>query len=140
MLTRGARAFCRSEDTSDWLLTDKVSSWPGTPADQGWRYLRQSLERHDGSRTDYAYTKVVLETIMGLDRRAAPPPWLIHTLEVSAIRRAGRFVVADGNGAQERHPEYLIRTCLRYEVFEPAIEHTLSMMRTVGFPSRPCSS
>ena len=82
-----AFARCRSEDTSDWLLTDKVSSWPGTPADQGWRYLRQSLEQHDGPRTDYAYTKVVLETVMGLDRRAAPPPWLVNTLEV----RSGRL-------------------------------------------------
>ena len=76
------RVFSRSEDTSDWLLTDKTSSWPGTPADQGWRYLRQSLERHDGHQTDYAYTKVVFETILSLDRRAAPPPWLIHILEV----------------------------------------------------------
>ncbi len=75
--------FCRSEDTSDWLLTDKISSWPGTPAEKGWRYLRQSLERHDGPQTDYRYTKVALETIMSFDRTSAPPPWLIHTLEVS---------------------------------------------------------
>ncbi|CDO74132.1 hypothetical protein BN946_scf185043.g182 [Trametes cinnabarina] len=72
-----------SEDTSDWLLTDKVSSWPGTSAEKGWRYLRQSLERHDGPQTDYSYTKVVLETIMAFDRTSPPPPWLIHTLEAS---------------------------------------------------------
>ncbi|KAI0334875.1 hypothetical protein GY45DRAFT_1317953 [Cubamyces sp. BRFM 1775] len=99
-----------SEDTSDWLLTDKVSSWPGTPAEKGWRYLRQSLERHDGPQTDYRYTKVALETIMAFDRTSPPPPWLIHTLE-------------------EHHPEYLIRTCLRFEVLESALDHTLSMMR-----------
>ncbi|TFK87436.1 hypothetical protein K466DRAFT_663014 [Polyporus arcularius HHB13444] len=99
-----------SEDTSDWLLTDKISSWPGTPAEKGWRYLRQSLERHDGPQTDYRYTKVALETIMSFDRTSPPPPWLIHTLE-------------------EHHPEYLIRTCLRYEVLEAAVDHTLSMMR-----------
>ncbi|KAI8984997.1 nucleoporin Nup120/160-domain-containing protein [Trametes punicea] len=99
-----------SEDTSDWLLTDKVSSWPGTPAEKGWRYLRQSLERHDGPQTDFRYTKVALETIMAFDRTSPPPPWLIHTLE-------------------EHHPEYLIRTCLRFEVLESALDHTLSMMR-----------
>ena len=31
--------------SADWLLTDKVSSWPGSPAERGWRYLRQCLER-----------------------------------------------------------------------------------------------
>ncbi|OBZ71774.1 hypothetical protein A0H81_08206 [Grifola frondosa] len=97
------------EDTSDWLLTDKVSSWPGTPADRGWRYLRQSLERHDGPETDYRYTKVTFETTLAWDRTSPPPPWLIHTLEA-------------------QHPEYLIRTCLRYEVLESALEHTLSLM------------
>ncbi len=76
---------CRSEDTSDWLLTDKVSSWPGSAAERGWRYLRQSLERHDGPQTDYRYTKVALETIMSFDRTSPPPPWLIHTLEVSRV-------------------------------------------------------
>ncbi|KAH9853874.1 nucleoporin Nup120/160-domain-containing protein [Lenzites betulinus] len=99
-----------SEDTSDWLLTDKISSWPGTPVEKGWRYLRQSLERHDGPQTDYRYTKVALDTIMAFDRSSPPPPWLIHTLE-------------------EHHPEYLIRTCLRFEVLEAALDHTLGMMR-----------
>ncbi|KAI0643699.1 nucleoporin Nup120/160-domain-containing protein [Trametes meyenii] len=99
-----------SEDTSDWLLTDKISSWPGTPAEKGWRYLRQSLERHDGSQTDYRYTKVAFETIMAFDRASPPPPWLVHTLE-------------------EHHPEYLIRTCLRFEMLECALDHTLGMMR-----------
>jgi len=99
-----------AEDTSDWLLTDKVSSWPGTPVDRGWRYLRQSLERHDDPDTDYRYTKTVLETILEFDRSSPPPPWLIHSLEV-------------------HHPEYLIRTCLRYDHLESALEHTLSLMR-----------
>ena len=89
----------RSEDTSDWLLTDKVSSWPGTPAERGWRYLRQSLERHDGPPTDYRYTKIALETIMSFDRTSPPPPWLIHSLEVS------RF----GAQTSEHSPEPLRR-------------------------------
>lgn len=75
--------LCRREDTSDWLLTDKTSSWPGSPVEKGWRYLRQSLERHDGPQTDRRYTKVALETIMNFDRTLPPPPWLMHTLEVS---------------------------------------------------------
>ncbi|KAJ6567297.1 hypothetical protein DFH09DRAFT_1156619 [Mycena vulgaris] len=77
------------EDNSDWLLTDKISSWPGSPADRGWRYLRQSLERHDGPDTDYKYAKITLETILSLQRASPPPPWLIHSLE-------------------EHHHEYLI--------------------------------
>ncbi|OCH95867.1 hypothetical protein OBBRIDRAFT_744376 [Obba rivulosa] len=100
-----------SEDTSDWLLTDKVSSWPGTPADRGWRYLRQSLDRHDSPETDFRYSKVTLETILGYDRLSPPPPWLVHALE-------------------ERHPEYLIRTFLRFELLESVLEHTLALIRT----------
>ena len=77
---------CRAEDTSDWLLTDKVSSWPGTPTDRGWRYLRQALESHDGPETDFRYSKVTLETILEYDRSSPPPPWLVHTLEVRRSR------------------------------------------------------
>ncbi|THG99568.1 hypothetical protein EW026_g2819 [Hermanssonia centrifuga] len=98
------------EESSDWLLTDKVSSWSGTPADRGWRYLRQALERYDGPETNFAYSKIALETVLAFDRLSAPPPWLIQSLE-------------------DLHTEYLIRTCLRYEVFEWAMEHTLTMIR-----------
>ncbi|TFY51621.1 hypothetical protein EVJ58_g10469 [Rhodofomes roseus] len=99
-----------AEDTSDWLLTDKVSSWPGTPTDRGWRFLRQALERHDGSETDFRYSKVTLETILEYDRASPPPPWLVHTLET-------------------QHPEYLIRTCLRYDNLDSALDHVLALMR-----------
>jgi len=98
-----------SEDTTDWLLTDKVTSWAGTPSDRGWRYLRQSLERHDGPETDLRYSKVVFETITGLESASAPPPWLIHRLE-------------------EHHPEWLIRACMRFEMLELALELTLSLI------------
>lgn len=81
--SRISRTFSREETPSDWLLTDKVSSWPGTAADRGWRYLRQALERHDSPQTGYSYSKVTLETILGFDRSTHPPPWLIHILEVS---------------------------------------------------------
>ncbi|KAJ7499350.1 nucleoporin Nup120/160-domain-containing protein [Mycena latifolia] len=98
------------EDNSDWLLTDKVSSWPGSPADRGWRYLRQSLERHDGPDTDYKYAKITLETILSLQRASPPPPWLIHSLE-------------------DHHHEYLIRVNLRYENLDQCISHTLSLIQ-----------
>ncbi|KAJ7067941.1 nucleoporin Nup120/160-domain-containing protein [Mycena amicta] len=98
------------EDNSDWLLTDKVSSWPGSPADRGWRYLRQSLERHDGPSTDYRYSKITLETLLGLQRPTRPPLWLIHSLE-------------------EHHPEYLIHATLRCGQFEQCISHTLSLIQ-----------
>ena len=75
----------RLEDTTDWLLTDNVTSWSGTLSDRAWRYLRQSLERHDGPDTDMRYSKVVFETITGLERASTPPPWLIQKLEVSVF-------------------------------------------------------
>lgn len=120
--------FHRQEDTSDWLLTDKVSSWPGSPADRGWRYLRQSLERHDGPETDYRYFKVTLETILSMQRSTPPPPWLIRTLEV---RFPGVPTVFFMIIHKENHPEYLIRTSLRYENFDQAIGYTLSLIRRV---------
>lgn len=121
----------RAEDTSDWLLTDKVSSWPGTPVDRGWRYLRQALERHDGPETDYKYSKMVLETILENDRSSPPPPWLIYSLEVvSLLLVAQRY--PEFFRMQVQHPEYLIRTCLRYDNLESALEHTLSLVRKVS--------
>ncbi|KAK0206120.1 nucleoporin Nup120/160-domain-containing protein [Desarmillaria ectypa] len=97
------------EDHSEWLLTDKVSSWSGTPAEKGWRFLRHSLECHDRPETDYRYSKIVLETIMQ-HQKSPPPPWLVSLLEA-------------------HHHEYLIRINLRYENFSRAIDHTLSLIR-----------
>jgi len=93
-----------------WLLTDKVSSWPGTPADRGWRYLRQSLERYDVVETDLTCTKAVLETLLSFDASYPPPPWLMQRIE-------------------ELHPEHLIRTCLRYGLLEEALDCTLRLVR-----------
>jgi len=115
-LTRQCLRISRSpdsviqEDTSDWLLTDKVSSWPGTHADRGWRYLRLSLERHDSADTDYKYNKVTLETILAFDQSTLPPPWLLQSLA-------------------EHHPEYLIRIFLQYDILEQALEYTMSLIR-----------
>jgi nuclear pore complex protein Nup160 len=96
----------RSEDTTDWLLTDNVTSWAGTPSDRGWRYLRQSLERHDGSDTDLRYSKVVFETITGLESAATPPPWLITRLEVNThatiLLCSGVLIVCVKTGASPR--------------------------------------
>ncbi|KAK7060140.1 hypothetical protein VNI00_000904 [Paramarasmius palmivorus] len=97
------------QDTSDWLLTDKVSSWGGSPADRGWRYLRESLKRHDSSETDYKYTKTALETVLNF-WSSPPPPWLVQQLE-------------------EHHHDYLIRVSLRFGNLEQAIDYTLSLVR-----------
>jgi nuclear pore complex protein Nup160 len=70
------------ENGADWLLTDKVVSWSRTPAERGWNYLRQSLERHDSVQTDYRYSKTVLDTILTHEKGAPIPPWLVQTLEV----------------------------------------------------------
>lgn len=120
-----------NEDASDWLLTDKVSSWPGNAADRAWRYLRQALERHDGPQTSFAYNKVVLETILGFERSQSPPPWLISLLEVNghksfiSRRSAEQYL-------QIHHPEFLVRTYMRYEVLEAALDHVLAMLRKVS--------
>ncbi|KAJ3566967.1 hypothetical protein NP233_g6671 [Leucocoprinus birnbaumii] len=70
------------EEGADWLLTDQVSSWSRSPAERGWNYLQQSLERHDSAKTEYRYSKAVLETILTHDKGSTAPPWLIQTLEV----------------------------------------------------------
>lgn len=123
----------RQRDTSDWLLTDRVSSWPGTTADRAWRYLRQSLERHDNAGTDYKYSKATLETILSYDRFSPPPPWLLNILEVCATVLSYYFVPKQN---QEYHHEYLIRTSLRYEVVEEALERTLSLIKKARISSR----
>ncbi|KAI6004184.1 nucleoporin Nup120/160-domain-containing protein [Pisolithus albus] len=98
------------EDASDWLLTDNAASWPGSPADRGWRYLKLALERHDGPETDYRYSKATLEAIFAHDRSFSPPPWLVRVLE-------------------DYHHEYLVRTSLKFDALESALEHTLSLIR-----------
>jgi hypothetical protein len=119
------------DDSADWLLTDNVSSWPGTPAEKGWRYLRQSLERHDRSEPDYKYTKVALETILSFEQSTLVPPWLLNSLEVTLPYL---FIITNNKdiSVQENHPEYLIRTFLRYEDFRSALEQTLSLIRKVN--------
>ncbi|KAG2013470.1 hypothetical protein CC2G_010381 [Coprinopsis cinerea AmutBmut pab1-1] len=95
---------------TDWLLTDNASTWTGTPADRGWKFLRQSLTRHDGPDTDHRYAKAALETILSIDRSSPPPPWLIQILETN-------------------HPESLIRLALRYENVDDAVSYSLSMLK-----------
>ncbi|KAH6915289.1 nucleoporin Nup120/160-domain-containing protein [Coprinopsis sp. MPI-PUGE-AT-0042] len=94
---------------SDWLLTDNASTWSGSPADRGWKFLRQALNRYDNATTDYRYTKAVMETVLSVDRNTPPPPWLVQTLEA-------------------QHPEHLIRLALRYEKIEDAVSYSLSIL------------
>ncbi|KAF9452001.1 hypothetical protein P691DRAFT_795643 [Macrolepiota fuliginosa MF-IS2] len=103
-------ATASQEEGADWLLTDKASSWSRTPAERGWNYLQQSLERHDSIKTDYRYSKTVSETILTHDKGSTAPPWLIQTLE-------------------KHQPEYLIRAALRHERVDLAMEYSLSMLQ-----------
>jgi nuclear pore complex protein Nup160 len=133
--------FSRSEDTTDWLLTDKVTSWAGTPSDRGWRYLRQSLERHDRQDTHLRYSKIVFETIIGLERTSTPPPWLIHRLEVRILLLcllSWKSHRTRSTTKKEHDPEWLIRACMRFELLELALELTLSLIHNVRF-SLECS-
>ena len=70
---------------SDWLLTDNASTWSGSAADRGWKFLRQALSRYDNSTSDYRYTKAVMETVLSMDRNSAAPQWLVNTLEVQVV-------------------------------------------------------
>jgi nuclear pore complex protein Nup160 len=108
-----------------------VSSWGGSPADRGWRYLRESLKRHDSPETDYRYTKTALETVLNF-WSSPPPPWLIQQLEVSSLslrypHRHSNLIL------QEHHHDYLIRVSLRFGNLEQAIDYTLSLVRKVNF-------
>lgn len=97
--------MCRLEIAKlDWLLTDKVSSWPGTPKDRGWRYLRQCLERYDSAETDYSYNKAVLETFLSHDAAMPLPPWLIKTIRVSLWQVGFGPVTDDCAGTSFRIP------------------------------------
>ncbi|KAF8974708.1 nucleoporin Nup120/160-domain-containing protein [Flammula alnicola] len=97
------------EDTSGWLLTDNAASWQGTPSDRGWRFLQQSLKRHDSAENDYRYAKASLETILSVGRSLSSPPWLIDILE-------------------KYQPEYLIRISLRYENIADAVNYTYALV------------
>ncbi|KAH9482452.1 Nuclear pore complex protein Nup160 [Psilocybe cubensis] len=97
------------EDTSGWLLTDIAASWQGAPSDRGWRYLQQSLKRHDGHENDYRYTKASFETILSVGKSSASPPWLIDSLE-------------------KYQPEYLIRISLKYENIADAVNFTYALV------------
>ncbi|KIY45981.1 hypothetical protein FISHEDRAFT_76214 [Fistulina hepatica ATCC 64428] len=97
-------------ETADWLLTDVVSSWPGSPAEKAWRYLRQTLERNDSAETDFKYTQVVMEALLSMGGASATPPWLIRSLE-------------------EHQPEYLIRIHMRYDDIDAAIAYTRSLLQ-----------
>ena len=60
-----ANLWHRLADTTDWLFTDKVTSWAGTPSDCRWRYLWQLLECHD-RRGSFPLQSVLLHTIPAL--------------------------------------------------------------------------
>jgi hypothetical protein len=121
------------DDSSDWLITDNVASWTGTPADQGWRFLRQSLERQDSAEIDYKYAKVTLDTILAFGQSSLVPPWLVQSLEVRLLLIFFKTDCIKNTFFlfQVHNPEYLIRTFLRYDDLQSALEQSLSMMRKV---------
>ncbi|KAG9053963.1 hypothetical protein FS842_006599 [Serendipita sp. 407] len=109
----GPGAFSQHE--SHWLTRERVVGWEGEVHQKGWRLLQESLERHDTPSTGWQYRKNCLERIMDTDRTSIPPSWLTAFF-------------------QEREPEYLIRTCLRYQLILPAIEYTILMIKKANQP------
>ncbi|KDQ20617.1 hypothetical protein BOTBODRAFT_626620 [Botryobasidium botryosum FD-172 SS1] len=93
-----------------WLLSDRVVSWEGTSSQRGWRYLRLSLETHDNAENDYIYYKAVVQKVLDLNRFGRIPPWLVKFF-------------------QDKQPEYLILTSLRYELLRDALKYTLDMVQ-----------
>ena len=118
-LARGSVDVMLSD--ADWLLTDAVASWAGTPAEKGWRFLRDALSRYDGRATDWRYTKAVYEQIMSVG--AQPPPWLVQVLE-------------------ENQHEYLVRASLKFDKLPDAVRHAVALVKKVcvAVSSSPGSS
>ncbi|KAI5824156.1 hypothetical protein K523DRAFT_285520 [Schizophyllum commune Tattone D] len=108
-LARGSVDVMLSD--ADWLLTDAVASWAGTPAEKGWRFLRDALSRYDGRATDWRYTKAVYEQIMSVG--AQPPPWLVQVLE-------------------ENQHEYLVRASLKFDKLPDAVRHAVALVKKVS--------
>jgi hypothetical protein len=112
------RCFCfiphRQDDAAEWLRTERVMSWPGTVVERGWRYLRVTLEQHDETEREYAYRRAAVETMLEHERTRALPSWLITFFS-------------------EHQPEYLIRTCLRFDLINDALEHSLALVKKVRF-------
>jgi len=104
-----------SPDERGWLEDEIVALWEGTTIQKAWRLLQHSLERHDSGTTGWQYRKTCLERIMDTDRLSAPPTWLTAFL-------------------QDREPEYLIRTCLRYHMVLAAMDYTLCMIQKANLP------
>jgi nuclear pore complex protein Nup160 len=98
------------EDTFPWLFEGKASAWSGSLAERGWKYLRQALDLHDSTETDYKYTKAAIESILEHDRKRPLPPWIVCALD-------------------DFDPEFLIRISLRYEKHDDAVESSLSLIR-----------
>ena len=78
----------RGDEYADWLLTDDISSWTGTRAEQAWRFLQQSLTRHDRIDEGAPYRKAALETIIDMNQFDCIPTWLINFFEVCPTARA----------------------------------------------------
>ena len=74
--------FDSGDGEVDWLLTDELSSWPGTIAERAWRFLRKALEQHDKPDSEWPYRKAVFEAIIELNRIDCLPTWLIQFFEV----------------------------------------------------------
>jgi len=113
-LARRGEAYLQ-DDTSEWLHSEHVASWPGTVVERGWRYLRTTLERHDTLDNDYVYRKAVVEKMLEFDRANALPSWMV------------RFF-------QEHQPEYLVRTCLRFDLIGEAVEYGLDLVKKANAP------
>ncbi|KAG8960780.1 hypothetical protein FRC03_006142 [Tulasnella sp. 419] len=97
-----------ADDVAPWLISDRVQSWEGTPAQRGWRYLQESLERND--TPDFVYRKVALKKMLDEDRFARLPVWLVQFFE-------------------EHQPDHLIRMCLKYDLVEDALKYSIALVK-----------
>ncbi|KAG9016926.1 hypothetical protein FRB93_009456 [Tulasnella sp. JGI-2019a] len=105
------------EQEAPWLLFDGIRSCEGTPVTRAWRYLQESLERNDTVDTDFECRKVVLKRILDEDREFRLPGWLIQFFE-------------------QHQPEDLIRMCLKYDLLQEALRHSINLVKRVQWGSR----
>lgn len=93
-----------------WLETDQTLAWDGSAIQRAWHYLQLSLTRNDVDEGDWAYRKVVADTMLELDQSARLPNWLVS------------FFL-------EKQPDYLVRLCLKYNRLRDALHYSIRMVK-----------
>jgi len=124
----------RLADTTDWLFTDKVTSWAGTPSDHGWRYLWQSLKCHD-RRGSFPLQSMLLHTIPALLVQLSD---ILCNLVTCDATMSNIHVVPLGwwaPGAKAKG--WKVMTCVKLQHVQQLVGQRTVMMTKTSLLSRP---